>query len=365
MKIVVTGGHLNPALSIIEELPEDTEILIIGRKYGLEGDKALSLEYLSAKKLNIPFKAITTGRLQRKFTRHTISSLVKFPFGIFQAISILKNFKPDIILTFGGYIALPVAIAGFVLRIPVVVHEQTLEAGLSNRIIAFFAKKVFISWESSKKFFPRDKTVLTGNPVRKYKVSGVKYKVSEEDLSLVYITGGSSGSHAINILIEGCIRKLLEKYKIIHQTGDAREYGDFERLEKLKASLPENMQKRYTLTKFVEPDQVFSVLEAASLVVSRSGINTVTELIYVGKPALLIPLPYSQNQEQLKNAMFFKKSGLGEVLDQNRTSPQELIEAVDLMVKNLTKYKESGKNAQKELLSNSSKKMAEIIKEIK
>lgn len=373
MRIVITGGHMSPSLAVIEELSEDTKILMIGRRHGIEGDKALSLEYLTAKMLDIPFKAITTGRWQRKFTKHTITSLVKFPYGIFQAISILKKFKPDIILTFGGYIALPVAMAGLFLRIPVVVHEQTLEAGLSNRIIAIFAKKVFISWESSRKFFHKNKTVLTGNPIRKFSrpkddrplAENIKYQIPKEDLPLIYITGGSSGSHAINMLIEGCISKLLERHIVIHQTGDAREYTDFERLEKLKASLPEKLQKRYVLTKFVKPDEVFSVLKSSSLVISRSGINTVTELIYAGKPAVLIPLPFSQNQEQLKNAMFFKTLGLGEALEQNKASSQKLIEIVDVMIKNLTKYKESAKAAQKGLFFDSSKKIVELLKEIK
>lgn len=368
MKIAITGGHLNPALCILEELPKDTEILIIGRKYGIEGDKALSLEYLTAKKLNIPFEAITAGRFQRKFTKHTISSLVKFPYGIFQAISVLKKFKPDIILTFGGYIALPVAIGGFFLRIPVVVHEQTLEAGLSNRIIAIFAKKVFISWESSRKYFPKNKTVLTGNPIRKFSILSGKagqFSIPKEDLLLIYITGGSSGSHAINILIEGCISKLLESYIIIHQTGDAKEFKDFERLEKQKASLPEKLQKRYILTKFVEPEEVFSVLEKSSLIISRSGINTVTELIYIGRPALLIPLPFSQNQEQFKNAMFFKSLGLGEILEQIDATPQELINRIDRMIKDLDNYQKYAKDAKNKLYSNSSKKIVELLKEIK
>lgn len=341
MRIVITGGHLNPALCVIDEFPKDTEILMVGRKYGIEGDKALSLEYLNAKSLKISFKSVTTGRFQRKFTKHTIFSFFKIPLGFYQSFLILREFKPDVILTFGGYIALPIAVLGFFLRIPVVLHEQTLGAGLTNRIISIFAKKVCISWESSRKFFPPSKVVLTGNPVRKFHppAGGFKFPILNERLPLIYITGGSLGSHAINLLIESCIKRLLEKFRVIHQTGDAKEFLDFDRLVKFRQSLDEKSRNRYEICKFVDPKNVGSIINMADLVVSRSGINTVTELIFFKKPSLLIPLPFSQNHEQIKNAMFFKDLGLGEYFYQKDLTPDKLYQEICLMYKNLEKYK--------------------------
>lgn len=364
MKLVITGGHLSPALAVIKKLPKDTEVLMIGRKYGIEGDKAESLEYLTARSLSIPFESITTGRLQRKFTKHTILSLFKFPNGVIQSVGILKKYKPDVVLCFGGYVSLPVALAAKFLNIPVVIHEQTLEAGASNKIIAKFAKKICISWQSSEKFFPKNKVVLTGNPLREYQVSSIKYKVSEEDLPLIYITGGSSGSHPINVLIEGCITKLLQNYRVIHQTGDAKEFMDFERLDELKKSLESKCQKRYILTKFVDPYDTGAIYKEADLIISRSGINTVSELIFFGKPSILIPLPHSQNQEQLKNAMFFKSLGFGEVVSQDELSPDILFEKINFMLKDPDKYRKHAETAKTVIIKDAAEKIIRVIGEL-
>jgi len=148
MKVILIGGHLSPALSLLEELKNE-EVIFFGRKYSFEGDKALSLEYQLVEELNIPFVSITTGRLQRKLTRHTFSSFLKLPIGFFQSINALIKYKPDVVLGFGGYISIPVILASFVLRIPAVIHEQTLEAGFANKILSRFAQKICISWESS------------------------------------------------------------------------------------------------------------------------------------------------------------------------------------------------------------------------
>src|SRR3989339_499065 len=149
MKIIIIGGHLAPALSVLEALPKNTQVLFVGRKYALEGDNALSLEYNTITSLNIPFVGLNTGRLQRKITRFTLFSLLKLPFGIIKSFLILIDFKPDVVVGFGGYVSIPVTFCAFVLRIPVVIHEQTMEAGLTNRLVSRFAKKICISWDSS------------------------------------------------------------------------------------------------------------------------------------------------------------------------------------------------------------------------
>lgn len=340
MKLVIIGGHLSPALAVIESLPQDTKILFVGRKHSLEGDKAVSLEYKTINSLGIQFSEIVSGRLQRKFTRHTINSLLKFPIGMIQSLFILLKFKPDVVLGFGGYLSLPVAIIAFLLRIPVVIHEQTLEAGFANKIISIFAKKICISWESSKKYFPRSKTVLTGNPIRQFKIQNSKFKIAELDSKLptIYVTGGSSGSHFINTLIEGCLKDLLRKFNVIHQTGDAK-LNDYERLKTVRSNLPFDISKRYTLEKFIEPSHVGYILKNCDLVISRAGINTIIELIYFERPGILIPLPFSQGQEQLKNAKFLESLGLGLVLQQKEIDPKRLYDKIVLMFANINKYR--------------------------
>lgn len=339
MKIVITGGHLTPALAVVEKL-KGHKILFIGRKYALEGDKALSLEYQEIRKKGIRFESITAGRLQRKFTQHTIFSLLKFPVGFFQAFSILDKFKPDVVLGFGGYISLPVIFSASLLRIPIVIHEQTLGVGTANKIASVFASKIYISWKTSEKFFPKEKTVLTGIPLRKeiLKVQSSKFRVKSSRTPLIYITGGNLGSHSINKLIENSLKKLLKDFRIIHQTGDAKEFEDFERLKNLRESLSKELRQRYIIKKFLTSSEVAKVLKSSSLVISRAGINTISELIYLQKPALLIPLVIGE--EQKKNAQFFKKLGLGVVVSENISS-SEFLRTIRSMIKNLKKYKNS------------------------
>lgn len=389
MKLLIVsggGGHFSPALAVIQTMPEDWEVTVVGRQYAFEGDTALSFEYQTAKKLGINFRVLETGRLQRKFTRHTLSSLMRVPVGFAQAMSILKEEKPDVVLSFGGYVSVPIGFAAHTLGIPIVLHEQILSAGLSNKLIARFAKKICISWKESENHLPKAKCVLTGNPLRKFPMATMMHhplKTSPqpspnrrggqmeeegssgvEDLPLLYVTGGSGGSHALNSLVEGALENLLEKYCVVHQTGDAKEFGDFARLEQLREGLPEPLKNRYFLYKFVEPAKMFEFLMWANLIVSRSGINTVTELIYMGKPCLLIPLPYGQHDEQLENAKFVQKIGLGEVAEQEGLTSDALFEKIEAMMNDIEKYKAHAQEAKKLVDPHATEKVIEVVKEV-
>jgi len=369
MKVLIAvggGGHFSPALAVIEQMPKDWEVLLVGRKYTFEGDSALSFEYQTAQRLGLPFETITTGRLQRKFSVHTVSSLIKMPVGLTQAYKIIEKFAPDVVLSFGGYISVPVVIAASFKKIPIVIHEQTLHAGLANKVAARIAAKICISWEESKNYFPKNKTVLTGNPLRKEFLEGAGgtgqgVKQKNKTSPLIYITGGSGGAHGINVLIEGCLTELLEKYSIIHQTGDAKQFGDFARLEKIKMKLPTALQKNYILKKFLTVEEVLNNLRQADLVISRSGINTITELLYLGKSSLLIPLPYGQHNEQLSNAQFVQKVGLAEIIDQLSTTPEELLQKITDMFTNIKSYEDHKEVSRKLIHLDATEK---IIKEV-
>ncbi|OGH23466.1 MAG: hypothetical protein A2629_00265 [Candidatus Levybacteria bacterium RIFCSPHIGHO2_01_FULL_41_15] len=343
MKIAFIGGHLSPALSLIGQAPKNWEIIFIGRKYVFEKDKTLSPEYKTIKNLGILFEEILTGRLQRKFTKNTIPSLLKLPGAFFKAYSILKEHKPDAVLGFGGYVQIPVVFAAFFLKIPVVLHEQTRKIGLSNKLCAFFAKKICISWRSSFDFFPKQKTILTGIPLRKELVSKAesqKRKVKNGNTKpLIFITGGSSGSHFINKLIEDSLEKLLEKFLIIHQTGDSEEFRDYANLKTIVSKLPKSFRKDYFIKKFIDPQEMGDYLFDSDLVISRSGINTVSELILFKKPSILIPIPFSQINEQMENAKFLKDIGLSEIIEQKKATPKLLFEKVTEMFKNIDQHK--------------------------
>lgn len=364
MKIAITaggGGHFAPALALISVLPKDWGVFLFGRKHTFEGDSAESLEYKTAMQENIPFISLTTGRLQRKFTQHTILSLLKLPIGFFQAYTALKRERPDIVMSFGGYVSFPVVVSAFFQNISIVVHEQTLGVGLANKLSAFFADKVCISFEESRKFFPKEKTVLTGNPVKRFSISNFPFEISKEELPLLYITGGSSGSHAINLLIEEGLEELLAKYKIVHQTGDAKEFQDFKKLKEKKLAL--SLQKRYVVTKFVNPADVGSVLSASDIVISRAGMNSVCELMYFGKPSIFIPLPITQGNEQRKNAEFAKKIGMAEIVEQETSSPKTLLQTIDKIIEHIEQYKKAGEAAKNLIKKGAAEDILTVLKE--
>ncbi|MBI2025853.1 MAG: UDP-N-acetylglucosamine--N-acetylmuramyl-(pentapeptide) pyrophosphoryl-undecaprenol N-acetylglucosamine transferase [Candidatus Levybacteria bacterium] len=360
MKILIIGGHLSPALSVIENLKE-IEVFYVGRKYSMEGDSALSLEYRTMNKLNIPFFELTTGRLQRAFTKHTLASIAKIPIGLLQAFVILKKTKPDVVLGFGGYVCVPIILAAYMLKIPSVLHEQTLEAGLANKILALFVKKICISFPSSQNFFPKNKTVLTGLPLKR-EVLDVKTKEREENkVPILYITGGSQGSHAINSLVMESLGKLLETFRIVHQTGDFQEFNDFEKLVSLKKILPKGLGIRYLVKKFLDPKEAAEIMQSADIVVSRSGINSVCELIFLEKPSLLIPLSFSQRNEQLKNAKYIESLGLARVYEQNSLTSQTFVSALKDMLKNIKQLRLTGQNP---LETKASLKIIEVLKDV-
>lgn len=358
MKVVLIGGHLSPALSVIQKLKKEN-VFYIGRRHVFEGDDALSLEHEEIVKLGIPFYSIKTARMQRKITRYTFLSLTKFPLGFYQSIKILKEIKPDVVLGFGGYVQIPVVLAAYILKIPVVIHEQTLEAGFANKLVSGLAKKICISFESSKEFFPKEKTVLTGNPVKEEIINAKGEKINNK-VPVIYITGGSTGSHFINNLIEKTLPKLLEKYIVIHQTGDSKKYKDFDKLKDLKNNLTKNFSQKYEIKKFLNANEAAKAISKADLVIGRSGINTVTELIYLKKPAFLIPLPFGQKNEQLKNAEFLKSLGLCEFIVQASLSESLFISAVNSMVKNLANYK----LLKSFVLENSADKIVAVLKNV-
>lgn len=360
MKIVIIGGHLSPALCVIDELPKTANLLYIGRKNALEGDKNNSLEFETITGLGIPFENLVTGRLQRTFTKYTIPSLFKTPYGLVRAIVILRKFKPDAVIGFGGYLSFPAVSASRILKIPIVLHEQTLKAGITNKYLSKFADKVCISYETSRKYFPKEKVVLTGNPVRKSILSPIDNIGLSLEEPIIYITGGSVGSHQINKLVMETLPRLLEKSSVIHQTGGASKFSDFEKLQILKEGLNKGKKEKYLISKYFAPDEVGAIYKIASLVIGRSGINTVSELMAIEKPALLIPLHPSQKNEQLDNAAFFKKLGLGEVIDQKEIDPDFFLRVVHKMLKNLDKYRLKSKKAES---SGAAKRIVKVIYE--
>ncbi len=359
MKLVLVGGHLAPVLAVLDAIPKDCDVSCIGRKYALEGDQAVSLEYTTIHSQGIKFYTLTSGRLQRALTPHSFSSLVKIPYGFFQSFTLLFQLKPDVVLSFGGYLSVPVCFAAFFLGIPVVIHEQTLGAGLANRMITPLARRVCVSWETSLRYFPRSKTILTGNPIRHF--SQKFAELPKGSSPLIFITGGSSGSHVLNVLVEGCIRTMVKRYRVIHQTGDAKGFADYERLKKIRDSLPENIRERYVTQKFIDPCAIGAIMEESTLIVSRAGINTVTEIMYAGKPCLLVPFPYGQSGEQMKNAQFLQSVGLASVVSQDKLTSDVFSRRIDVMIRSKEEYADKAKHARGMMMLDAAER---VVKEV-
>ncbi|OGK18042.1 hypothetical protein A3G67_04315 [Candidatus Roizmanbacteria bacterium RIFCSPLOWO2_12_FULL_40_12] len=359
MKILITGGHVTPALAVIEEL-RGHELVFVGRKYALEQEQTLSFEFKEIAKRKVKFIPITTGR---SLSFLNLFSFFKIPFGFYQAYKIIREEKPDIVLTFGSYLAVPIACWARIFDIPVYLHEQTSIPGKATKFIGKFAKKIFISFPETKTYFPSEKVRLTGNPIRKAVSLILKkpFPLQKEQVVL-YVTGGSLGSHSINQHIENLLARLLKKYTVIHQVGDTRRYNDFERLLEKKSKLPEELKNQYFVFKHFSEEEVGYVYSLADVVVGRAGANTFFELVSLEKPAVFIPLPWSAEKEQQKQAKIFKDAGVGEIFNQTEKS-ENLLSIINAIFQNLAKYKSNFRNLKKLYKENAARTIAkEILK---
>ncbi|OGG02918.1 hypothetical protein A2W14_00240 [Candidatus Gottesmanbacteria bacterium RBG_16_37_8] len=362
--LFICGGHFSPAIALIEQLRQHSNLSLyyVGRKYATEGDNALSLEYKEITRLKIPFLILTTGRLQRHFSKNTILSLLKIPQGFISSLSYLNKYKPDLVVSFGSYIALPVCLSAKILGIPVITHEQTRILGLTNRIIALFAKYTCLTFIDTKSVPSFSKTVVTGLPIRKSIIKPIYSGLTSfgnSKLPLIYITGGSLGSQFINALIYEILPDLLKKYRIIHVCGVSSNSFDYHRLSKLRSTLEKKYKDNYYLTPTLEYQKVGEVLKNSSLVVGRSGANSVAEILEHGKKAILIPLPFSATNEQMSNALFLKDLGLAEILNQNNLKGKILKLTIDEIVSN-NKIKIPKNKIQFQTL-NGARKLADLI----
>lgn len=366
MKIVITGGHITPALALLPILLKKHDILFVVRKHTYEGDEGTSFEYDVLKKQNAPFTTITAGRLQRRFTRYTIPSFLKFPAGFVESLRILREFRPDLILSFGGYVALPVCLAGATLKIPIVIHEQTVKMGLANKLIATIARKICVSFRESLTYVPQSKSVLTGNPIRNelfHPPAKSPFSLKEGSFPIIYVTGGSGGSHVINSLVGEILEPLLEKYIVIHQTGDSKQYNDFERLGKKHETLSPSLQSRYIVRRFINEKELAWIYSHASLLIGRSGANTVYEVLAFGLPSLLIPLPWAGGSEQEANADLVKKVGLGIVLTQEGLTGNKLFSEINLVLKNVEEFKKQKDEARKQIILHAQEKLVDVLEQ--
>lgn len=347
MKVLITGAHFTPAVATIEELKKNyqCEVVYVGRKTTFEGDETPSVESQVLPKLGVKFISLITGRLQREFTIFTIPSLLKIPIGFLQAPFILLKEKPDVVLSFGGYVAVPVVIWAWLFSIPIIIHEQAIVSGLANKISSNFADKIAVSFPENHSF-NREKIVLTGNPLRREIIEA--QNVSRlAGTPRVLIAGGNQGSHVINMAVWDSLPELTKIAKVIHQTGDSK-FNDFERL-----NIKQN--ENYRVEKFIS-NGWGQLLQECDIIVSRAGVNTLSELAILGKPVLVIPI--AGHAEQNVNARYFEKLGLAKILPQSKLSGDSLFWNIKEMLKNLNKLKIKTERFKKSINKDGAKKLA-------
>jgi len=372
-KILLTGGHAaTTAISVVEEFirenaafsPSSNEkkyrwdIYWVGSKYAIEGRKVPTLEFKTLPKFGVKHFSIAAGRLQRKFSIWTIPSLAKIPLGFVSAAILVRKIKPDVILSFGGFAAFPVVFVGYLFGIPIIIHEQTAVCGRANKLSSYFATKIALARATSINFFQKEKCVVVGNPIMT-QIREISPKEKIGAPPTLYVTGGSRGAQKINNLVEEILEPLLDEFLLIHQVG----YIDYDKFEKRKSELPDNLKEKYEIYDTIDPLQLDGVYKRADIIVARAGANTVAEIIAVKRPAILIPLPFSYLNEQTKNALFAQKYKIVKILNQEGLKGITLLKEIKSLKKNW--YDLVGKIARfKSPDIDASHKLVQIVKDV-
>ncbi|MGV4984683.1 UDP-N-acetylglucosamine--N-acetylmuramyl-(pentapeptide) pyrophosphoryl-undecaprenol N-acetylglucosamine transferase [Streptomyces sp. NRAIS4] len=328
-----TGGHTYPALTAVRTLQarlaaegRALETLWIGTADGLEARVAPTE--------GIAFTSVVTGKIRRSknpvklVSPANVKDMARVPLGVLQARRAIEQFRPDVVLATGGYVAVPAGLAARICHRPLVLHEQTVRLGLANRKLAGSAARICVSSESTLPLLAesaRQVAVVTGNPVRPEVLSGHADKAVQtlqlwgfdRQLPTVYVTGGAQGSQQINELVGEVLPWLLQQANVVHQCGPA----NLEGLRARAAGLPAELAGRYYLAGFVGPE-LPDVLALADVVVSRSGAGTLAELTALGKPAVFVPLAASAGNEQAHNARHLQEAGAALALEGAVTADQ-------------------------------------------
>lgn len=344
-KVVITGGgsggHISVASSLITALRKKYTLttenfLYIGGDLAMENEKpGKSLEKKLFAKENFNKAYIRAGKLQRRFSLKTIYLLFRVALGFWDSFKILRKFKPDIIISSGGFVSVPVCIMGKLFKSQVYLHEQTAAVGLSNKIVSKYCKKIFVTFPSSERYFRKGKTVHTGNLVRPEifntspggEVAQPLKKMLEiqENYPIIYISGGGQGSHILNRTVKECLVSLLQDFQVILQTGDNQRFKDYQLLVKERRKLSDEMKDRFYPTKYINKKEIGFLLNNIDMFVGRAGANTVYEMGILKIPSVFIPIPWVTHNEQEKNAQILKDLGLAEILPEGELIPENLV----------------------------------------
>jgi UDP-N-acetylglucosamine--N-acetylmuramyl-(pentapeptide) pyrophosphoryl-undecaprenol N-acetylglucosamine transferase len=349
-KILLTGGgtlgSVTPLLAIRDYLKDEAQFFWVGSVNGIE--KTIVAE------AKLPFYEVRSGKLRRYWSLANFISPGLILAGLWQSLKIIKQEQPDLMITAGSFVSVPVALACWLKRVPILVHQLDYQAGLANRIMARLARLVTVSFAKSLKDY-NNKAKWVGLPVRTelfnkaVNAEAVRKKFSlNQESPVVLVLGGGTGALALNRLVTDNLYNLTQICQIIHLTGEAKA---------LKVTNNSNYHQRA----FLNQAQMAEVYHLADLVVSRAGMGTLAELAYLAKPAIIVPMPDSHQEN---NASALKETDAAIVLNQKRLSSLELYRQIKNLLADESKMKQLGQNLNKTLKVDSRQEVVKIIKEL-
>lgn len=363
MKILLTGGgtggHFYPLIAIAEKLNEiaNKEKIVNLKLYYMSDspyDKRMLFEN------NITYVQIPAGKIRTYFSIKNFFDMFKTALGAFAGLISMFFIYPDVVISKGGYAAFPAVFAARLLFIPVIVHESDSSPGRLNLWTSKFAKHVAVSWAEAVEYLPKNKTVLTGQPIRKDLLTANPEGAYEafklvSNLPVILVLGGSQGAETINNSIIDILPVLLSKYQVIHQTGE-KNIGDV--VSRVKLIMENNPYLgRYVPMPYLNNLTTRMSAGIASLIISRAG-STIFEIASWGVPSIIIPITNSNGDHQRKNAFNYARTSACEVIEEGNLTPHILLSEIDKLMKDPDKLLSMKNNALLFASSGASEKIA-------
>lgn len=350
-KIVMTGGgtagHVTPNIALIPALQEKGyEIYYIGSYEGIE--KKLIED------MNIPYYGIATGKLRRYMDIKNFSDPFRVMKGFVEARKYLKQIKPDVIFSKGGFVSVPVVRAAAALKIPCILHESDMTPGLANKLCIPVAKKICCNFPETLNNLPENKAILTGTPIRKElmegdREAGKKMCGFKDDKPVLMVIGGSLGAQSVNETVRYALPRLLPDFNIIHICGK-------EKMDNLKLNVEGYKQFEYVKS---ELKDLFAL---SDIVLSRAGANAICELLALKKPNILVPLSAKNSRgDQILNAKSFEQQGFSMVIDNDELDEDILVESIQDLYESKDKYLEKMNGSK---FYNATETIVDLIEEV-
>lgn len=360
-----TGGHFYPIIAVAEAMNDLVrEKKLLEPKLYYAAPDPYDKELLLAN--NIEFVPTAAGKMRRYFSLLNIVDWFVTGWGIMRSVLRIFFIYPDVVFGKGGYASFPMLLAARIFKIPVVIHESDSVPGVVNKWAGKFAVKIAVSYPEAAEHFPKDKVALTGNPIRKSALiparEGAKeFLKLEEGLPVIVVLGGSQGSQAINEIVLAALPQLVEKYQVVHQTGE----NNFKEVSgRAKVALINSPHaERYKPFGYLNELATRMAAGAAQIIVSRAG-STLFEIAVWGIPAIVIPLEGSAEDHQTKNAYSYARSGAGVVIEQNNLTPGLLVSEITRILSNEELTRSMGEKARAFARVDAAKLIAQVLLDI-